>query len=81
MTRFAVSKRVPSTLFEVGATATLALMGIDDHCLALIVTAARATGCALTKARCGTAVIAPETPRFTYVTLVMFVSLRMMVVL
>jgi hypothetical protein len=81
LTRFAVLKRAPSTLFCVGATATLALMGMDANCLTSTATATRATGCALTKACCGIAEIAPETLRFAYLTLTMFVSLRMIVVL
>jgi hypothetical protein len=44
-------------------------------------TAALATGCALANVRCGTAVTAPCTFRFTYVTFVMFTVLCTMVVL
>jgi hypothetical protein len=65
----------------VGATATLVLTGPDAICCALTATAAFATGCALVKARCGTAVTAPWTFLFTYVTFVIFVVLLTMVVL
>jgi hypothetical protein len=44
-------------------------------------TAALATGCALAKACCGTAVTAPGTVLFTYVTFVIVVLLLTMVVL
>ena len=61
---------------------TLVLTGAALSCSAFTVTAAFATGCALAKACCGTAVTAPWTFRFTYVTFVMFVVfLLMMVVL
>src|ERR1700733_8473876 len=81
LTRFSVLKGAPRTLFCVGAPGPPALMGMDANCLTLTATATRATGCALTKACCGTAEIAPATLRFAYLTLTMFVSLRMMVVL
>ena len=80
-TRFAVLARAPSTLFEVGASAALELIGAEARSFAFTATADRATGCALAKARCGTAVTAPETPLFTYVTFVMFVLLLTIVVL
>ena len=79
--RPAVLACAPSTLLEVGATAALELTGMEATCFAFTATAARATGCALTKACCGTAVTAPATLRFAYVTLVMFVLLLTMVVL
>jgi hypothetical protein len=47
----------------------------------LTATADRATGCALAKERCGTAVTAPETLLFAYVTLLIVVLLLTMVVL
>jgi len=81
VTRFAVAAFAPSTLSRVGATATLALTGAEAMSRVFTATAALATGCALTKARCGTAVTAPCTFLFTYVTLVMFVVLLTMVVL
>jgi len=80
-TRFTVLARAPITLLLVGATAARELTCIEAASLAFTATALRPTGCALTNARCGTAVTAPETPRFTYVTLVMFVLLLTMVVL
>jgi hypothetical protein len=80
-TRFAVAALAPSTLSRVGATATLELIGAEAISRALTTTAARPTGCAFTKVRCGTAVTAPLTFRFTYVTFVMFVFLLTMVVL
>jgi hypothetical protein len=81
VTRFAVAALAPSTLSRVGAMATLELMGAEAISRALTTAADLATGCALTKARCGTAVTAPLTSRFTYVTFVMFVVLLTMVVL
>jgi hypothetical protein len=80
-TRFAVAARAPSTLFGVGATAARALTDVEASSLALTATATLATGCALTKACCGTAVTAPATFLFTYVTLVIVVLLLTMVVL
>jgi hypothetical protein len=65
----------------VGATATLELIGAEAISRALTTAVALPTGCALTKARCGTAVTAPLTFRFTYVTFVMFVVLLTTVVL
>ena len=82
--RFDVIRRVgmrSQHAVDVGATAALELTGTDAISLALTATAARATGCPLVKARCGTAVTAPETPLFTYVTLLMTVVLLTMVVL
>ena len=64
-TRFAVEARAPSTLSRVGATATLELIGAEAISRALTTIAALPTGWALTKARCGTAVTAPLTFRFT----------------
>jgi hypothetical protein len=81
VTRFAVAAFAPSTASRVGTTETLALTGAALSCSAFTATAAFATGCALAKARCGTAVTAPCTFRFTYVTFVMFVLLLTMVVL
>lgn len=69
----------PSTLSREGATAAVELTGTDAISRTFTATAARATGCALTKARCGTAVTAPATFLFTYVTLVMLVLLTMVV--
>jgi hypothetical protein len=66
---------------EVGATAALDVTGIEATSFAFTATAERATGCALTNARCGTAVTAPETLRFTYVTLLIVVLLLTIVVL
>ena len=63
-TRFAVAALAPSTLSRVGATATLELIGAEAIACALTTAAALPTGCALTKARCGTAVTAPFTSRF-----------------
>jgi hypothetical protein len=80
-TRIVVLARTPITLLEVGATTALAFTGADAISLALTATAALATGCPLLKACCGTAVTAPETFRFAYVTLLMTVVLLMMVVL
>ena len=59
------SLSIPSTLSREGATAALELTGAEAISRAFTATAARATGCALTKARCGTAVIAPATFLFT----------------
>jgi len=56
-------------------------MGAEAISLAFTATATLPTGWALANARCGTAVTAPCTFRFTYVTFVMFVVLLMMVVL
>jgi hypothetical protein len=64
----------------VGATATLPLTGADAICCGVTLIAARATGCAPAKVFCGTAVTAPCTLRFTYVTLVMFVVVLLMTV-
>lgn len=80
-TRFAVAALAPSTLSRVGVTATLELTGAEAISLAFTTTATLPTGCALTKARCGTAVTAPCTFLFTYVTFVMFVVLLTIVVL
>jgi hypothetical protein len=66
---------------EVGATAARALTGAEATSLALTLTADPATGCPLLKACCGTAVTAPETFLFTYVTLLILVLLLTMVVL
>jgi hypothetical protein len=66
---------------DVGATVALAFIGAEAISLAFTATAERATGCPLENARCGTAVTAPETFRFTYVTLLMVVVLLTMVVL
>jgi len=76
-----VLARTPITLLEVGATTARAFTGAAAISLALTATAARATGCPLLKACCGTAVTAPETFLFAYVTLLMTVVLLMMVVL
>jgi hypothetical protein len=65
----------------VGATATRALTDAAAICCAFTVTAALATGCALAKAPCGTAVTAPCTLLFAYVTFVIVVVLLMTVVL
>jgi hypothetical protein len=81
LTRFAVAALAPNTLSRVGATAALALTGAAAMSRAFTTTAARATGCAPAKARCGTTVTAPCTFRFAYVTFVMFVVLLTMVVL
>ena len=64
LTRLAVANFAPSTLSRVGATATLVLTDAPAICWAFMATAARPTGCALAKARCGTAVTAPWTFRF-----------------
>jgi hypothetical protein len=66
---------------EVGATTALAFTGAAAISLALTGTAVRPTGCPLVKACCGTAVTAPETFLFTYVTLLMTVVLFTIVVL
>lgn len=71
----------PSILFEVGATAALELTCADATSLAFTATAARATGCPLVKACRGTAVTAPETSLFAYLTLLIVVLLLTMVVL
>ena len=71
----------PSTLSREGATVALELTGTEAISRAFTATAALATGCALTKVRCGTAVTAPATFLFTYVTLVMLVVLLTIVVL
>ena len=81
VTRFAVANFAPSTLSRVGATAALELTAALAISCSFTLTAVRATGCAPAKARCGTAVTAPLTFRFTYVTFVMLVVLLMMVVL
>jgi hypothetical protein len=81
VTRPALFACNPSTLSREGATAALELTGAEATSRAFTATAARATGCALTKARCGTAVTAPATFLFTYVTFVMLVVLLTMVVL
>jgi hypothetical protein len=65
VTRLAVLARPPSTLSREGASATLVITGADAICRVSILTAALATGCALTKACCGTAVTAPCTFLFT----------------
>ena len=65
ITRFAVANFAPSTLSRVGATSTLVLTGAAAISCALTTTVAFATGCALAKARCGTAVTAPCTFLFT----------------
>ena len=51
----------PNTLSRKGATVALELTGAEVISSAFTATAALATGCAVTKARCGTAVIAPAT--------------------
>jgi hypothetical protein len=66
---------------EVGATAALEFTGPEAISLASTLTAARATDCPLANDRCGTAVTAPETLLFAYVTLLMVVVLLTMVVL
>lgn len=80
-TRFAVLARNPRTASRPGGTAARELIGADAICCWLTRTTARPTGCALTNVRCGTAVTALLTVRFTYVTLLMVVFLLMMVVL
>jgi hypothetical protein len=51
----------PSTLSREGATVALELTGAEAISRMFTATATFATGCALTKVRCGTAVIAPAT--------------------
>jgi len=80
-TRPAVLDLAPRTLSREGATAAVVVMRAEASSRALICTTARPTGCALEKVRCGTAVTAPCTLRFTYVMLVTFVVRLMMVVL
>jgi hypothetical protein len=63
-TRPAVAALAPRTLSRVGATATRAFIGAAAISRAFTVTAAFATGCALTNARCGTTITAPCTFRF-----------------
>jgi hypothetical protein len=77
----AVLARAPNTLSREGATATLAITGADETCLGSILTAALATGCAVTKARWGTAVTAPGTVRLAYVMLLTVVLFLLMFVL
>src|SRR5207245_1138165 len=81
VTWFAVEAFAPSTAAGVGFTATLALTGAALSCSAFTATAAFATGCALAKARCGTAVTAPCTFRFAYVTFVMVVLLVLLLII
>ena len=81
VTRFAVEAFAPSTLSRVGATATLALRGAAAICRASTRTAARATGCAVAKARCGTTVTAPCTFLFAYVTFVMVVLVVLLLII
>jgi hypothetical protein len=76
-----VSACAPSTLFGVGATAALAITGAEATSLAFTATADRATGCPLLNVCCGTAVTAPETFLFAYVTLLIVVLLLTIVVL
>jgi hypothetical protein len=64
-TRAALFALGPSTLSREGATAALELTGAEAISRTFTATATLATGCALTKARCGTAVTAPATFRFT----------------
>jgi hypothetical protein len=64
-----------------GATAARDVTGADASSRGFTGTAARDTGCALAKACCGTAVTAPDTLRFTYVTLLIVVLLLTIVVL
>jgi hypothetical protein len=71
----AVAADFPRTLSLVGTTAALDTTGAEAICLAFTATAALATGCAVRNAVCGTAVTAPGTVLFTYVTFVMFVVL------
>ena len=71
----------PSTLTREGATVALELTGTEAISRMFMATATLATGCALTKVRCGTAVIAPATFLFTWTTFVMLVDLLTMVVL
>jgi len=79
--RFVVAAFSPSTLCRVGAIATRGVTGAEATCCVFTAMVARATGCEFTKAFCGTAVTAPCTVLFTYVTLVMFVDLLTTVVL
>ena len=64
-----------------GTTATLALTGAAAICRASTLTAARATGCALAKACCGTTVTAPWTFLFAYVTFVMVVLVVLLLII
>jgi hypothetical protein len=77
----AVLARAPNTLSREGATATLVNTGAEAICRASTLTAALATGCALTKARCGTAVTAPGTVLLTYVMLLIVVLLTVVFLL
>src|SRR5882672_2839729 len=81
VTRFAVFARAPRTLSRVGATSTLEAMDAEEMSRSFIDTLALPTGCALANVRCGTAVTAPRTFLFTYVTFVMLVVVMTMVVL
>ena len=54
----------PSTLSREGATVALELTGTEVISLVFMAIATLATGCALTKVRCGTTVIAPATLLF-----------------
>jgi hypothetical protein len=65
----------PSTAEGAGATAALAITGIALSCCGFTRMADCATGCALAKLCCGTAVTAPFTFRFTYLTLLIVVLL------
>jgi hypothetical protein len=67
---------VPRTLFLVGATSALAVIGADAICCAFTTTTALATGWPPVKAVCGTAVTPPRAVLFTYV---MFVLLMLFV--
>ena len=55
----------PRTLSREGVMAALELKGAEATSRAFTATAALPTGWAVTKVRCGTAVIAPATCRFT----------------
>lgn len=64
-TRPAVFACGPITDSRPGGTAARVITGVVRICDAFTATALRFTGCALTKARCGTAATAPCTLRLT----------------
>ena len=71
----------PKTEARSGGTAALAVTGIALSCCGLTRMADWATGCALANERCGTAVTAPFTLRFTYRALLMVVTLLLLLMM
>ena len=73
-----VGAEVPKTLFLVGATVALGLMGAEAISRAFTATAALDTGWALVKALCGTAVTPPGTVRLTYLMFALLLLLTLL---